>query len=103
MQETTPTTTTRSKVRDLGLFTCVHYAIVSEHVTKLLHIHIYVFRYSCIHEYLSIQHVYVRIQEASTLTVNVDIFACINFRGFMKMGNFVCIKISILCMIGSLG
>ena len=21
-------------------------------------------------------------------TVNVDIFACINFRGFMKLGNF---------------
>ena len=33
-------------------------------------------------------------------TVNVDIFACINFRGFDKMGNFARIKIrvfSILC------
>ena len=36
-------------------------------------------------------------------TVNVDIFACIDFRGFMKMGNFVCIKIRVLCIIGSLG
>ena len=26
-------------------------------------------------------------------TVNVDIFASINFRGFMKMGNFVCIHV----------
>ena len=24
--------------------------------------------------------------------MNVDIFACINFRGFVKMGNFLCIK-----------
>ena len=41
---------------------------------------------------------------AGVLTiVNVDIFACINVRGFMKMGNFACIKISVLCMIGSLG
>ena len=37
------------------------------------------------------------------LTVNVDIFACINFRGFMKMGIFVCIKISVLSITGSLG
>ena len=36
-------------------------------------------------------------------TVNVDIFTCINFRGFMKMGNFACIKISVLSVIGSLG
>ena len=36
-------------------------------------------------------------------TVNVDIFACIHFRGFMKMGNFACIKIRVLCIIGSLG
>ena len=36
-------------------------------------------------------------------TVNVDIFACIKFRGFMKMGNFACIKIRVLCIIGSLG
>ena len=35
--------------------------------------------------------------------MNVDIFACINFRGFMKMGNFACIKIRVLCVIGSLG
>ena len=35
--------------------------------------------------------------------MNVDIFACINFRGFMKMGNFACINVSVLSMIGSLG
>ena len=28
-------------------------------------------------------------------TVNVDIFACIHFRGFMKMGNFARIKIRV--------
>ena len=36
------------------------------------------------------------------ITVNVDIFACIDFRGFMKIGNFACIKICVLCIIGSL-
>ena len=36
-------------------------------------------------------------------TVNVDIFACIHFRGFMKLGNFACIKIRVLCMIASIG
>ena len=36
-------------------------------------------------------------------TVNVDIFACINFRGFMKLGNFACIKIRVLCIIGFIG
>ena len=36
-------------------------------------------------------------------TVNVDIFACINFRGFMKMGNFACIKIRVFSTNGSLG
>ena len=35
------------------------------------------------------------------ITVNVDIFACIIFRVFMKMGNFTCIKIHVLCIIGS--
>ena len=35
--------------------------------------------------------------------MNVDIFACIDFRGFMKMGNFACIKICVLSIIGSLG
>ena len=35
--------------------------------------------------------------------MNVDIFASINFRGFMKLGNFVCIKIHVLCIIGSIG
>ena len=37
--------------------------------------------------------------------MNVDIFACIHFRGFMKMGNIACIKIRVLglCIIGSLG
>ena len=38
-----------------------------------------------------------------SITVNVDIFACINFRGFMKIGNFACIKIRVLCVNGSLG
>ena len=33
-------------------------------------------------------------------TVNVDIFACINFRRFMKMCNLECIKISVLSMTG---
>ena len=37
------------------------------------------------------------------ITVNVDIFACINFRGFRKMGNVACIKIGVLSIIGSLG
>ena len=37
------------------------------------------------------------------ITVNVDIFECINFRGFMEIGNFACIKIRVLCIIGSLG
>ena len=36
-------------------------------------------------------------------TVNIDIFLCINILGFMKMGNSACIKICILCIIGSLG
>ena len=36
-------------------------------------------------------------------TVNVDIFMCINFRGFMKMDNFVCIRIRVLSKTGSLG
>ena len=36
-------------------------------------------------------------------TVNVDIFACINFRGFMKMGNFTCIKIHVFSSNDSLG
>ena len=35
--------------------------------------------------------------------MNVDIFACINIRGFVKMGNFACIKIHVLNIIGSLG
>ena len=35
--------------------------------------------------------------------MNVDIFACINFRGFAKMGNFACIKISVLSATGSIG
>ena len=30
-------------------------------------------------------------------------FACINFRVFMKIGNFACIKICVLCIISSLG
>ena len=36
-------------------------------------------------------------------TVNVDIFACINFRGFMKMANFACIKIRVFSTNGSSG
>ena len=39
----------------------------------------------------------------NAITVNVDIFACINFLGFIKMGNFVCIKIRVISIIGSLG
>ena len=35
--------------------------------------------------------------------MNVDVFACIHFRGFMKMGNFACIKIRVLGIIDSLG
>ena len=35
--------------------------------------------------------------------MNVDIFACINVHGFMKMGNFTRIRIRILYIIGSLG
>ena len=36
-------------------------------------------------------------------TVNVDIFTRINFRGFMKMGNFTCNEICVLSMTSSLG
>ena len=36
-------------------------------------------------------------------TVNVDISACIDFRGFMKMVHFACIKIRVLNIICSLG
>ena len=36
-------------------------------------------------------------------TVNVDIFVCINFHRFMKMGNLACIKIFVLNITGSLG
>ena len=35
--------------------------------------------------------------------MNVDIFMCINFRGFMKICHFACIKIRVLCVIGSSG
>ena len=42
-------------------------------------------------------------QRYVSYTVNVDIFACIDFRGFMKLGNFACIKICVLCIIGSIG
>ena len=35
--------------------------------------------------------------------MNVDIFACINFREFAKMDNFVCIKIRVLSATGSIG
>ena len=35
--------------------------------------------------------------------MNVDIFACINFRGFVKMGNFACIIIHVLSIIVYLG
>ena len=34
--------------------------------------------------------------------MNVVIFACINFHGFMKLGYFACIKIRVLCIIGSI-
>ena len=36
-------------------------------------------------------------------TVNVVIFACINFRGFAKIGNFACIKIHVLSETASIG
>ena len=36
-------------------------------------------------------------------SVNVDIFACINFRGFMKMGNFAWIEIRVFSTNDSLG
>ena len=37
------------------------------------------------------------------VTVNVDIFAGINFHGFLKMGNIACIKIHVFSTSGSLG
>ena len=37
------------------------------------------------------------------ITVNVDIFACINVHESMKMENFACIKIRVLSITGSLG
>ena len=40
---------------------------------------------------------------AKLSTVNVDIFTCIKFRRFMKMGCFACIKIRVLNVIISLG
>ena len=36
-------------------------------------------------------------------TVNVDIFACIHFRGFMKMGNFAGNEICVLIILVSKG
>ena len=33
----------------------------------------------------------------------MNIFTCINIRGFVKMGNFACIKLHVLSIIGSLG
>ena len=35
--------------------------------------------------------------------MNIDIFACINFRGFVKIDNFARIQICVLSKIGSLG
>ena len=35
--------------------------------------------------------------------MNIDIFACVYTRGFMKMGNFACIRICVLIITGSLG
>ena len=37
------------------------------------------------------------------LTVNVDIFTCINFRRLETMGNFACIAICVLTITVSLG
>ena len=37
-----------------------------------------------------------------TITVKVDIFECLNFRGFIKMGNFMCIKIHVFSITSSL-
>ena len=36
-------------------------------------------------------------------TLNIDIFVCIHFRGFMKMGNFAWIKIRSLRKTPSIG
>ena len=36
-----------------------------------------------------------KVASDTLYTVNVDIFACIHFRGFMKMGNFAWIKIRV--------
>ena len=46
---------------------------------------------------------YNSIEIYMVIIVIVDIFACTNFRGFMKLGNFACIKIRVLCKIGSIG
>ena len=45
----------------------------------------------------------IPIGESGLYTVNVDIFACIHFRRFMKMVNFACIKIRVSSITGSLG
>ena len=42
-------------------------------------------------------------RNAVKYTVNVDIFACINFHEFAKMGNFACIEIRVLSATGSIG
>ena len=42
-------------------------------------------------------------KELKTNIENVDIFACIHFRKFIKTGNFACIKIHVLGATGFLG
>ena len=67
------------------------------------HVYIHIYIYVCLYIYMYI-YVYVCIYIYIYIyTVNVDIFACINFRVFTKMGNFAWIKIRVLRMIGSLG
>ena len=36
-----------------------------------------------------------KVIEFDTNTVNIDIFTCIDFRGFTKIGNFVWINIHV--------
>ena len=36
-------------------------------------------------------------------TVNVDIFTCIHFHGYFKMGNFACIENRVFTITASLG
>ena len=48
------------------------------------------------HSIVSSHYLYLKTSRGICFTVNVDIFACINFRRLMKMGNFACIKFAFL-------